>query len=210
MLEYKKPTKGYYAYLQTLVRDNPDADLPTLQRLAGMGDYAADQGVSLDMYENPQQMLEDMQARQANEAEARARRQARAARPATPAQPAGGAGVSQAGGNASMYLNPMAPFIAQQNAIGATNRAIADEMDSRVAQSRERRRQLHEQGLLGMRADSEYRMLLARLQHERLMFERQMALQKQREDREYMSRLYGGAVIGADTLRRMSNSPRDM
>jgi hypothetical protein len=175
------PAKGsYHAYVRELAEKNPDADLRTLQKLAALGNYATQQGVSSDMYETPEQMLEDLQAKRANEAAAR--QQAVPPRPAAPA-PRAPVQIPQQQGGSAMF-NPYQQMGMQRGMASDVMGAIGNELDSRVAQGREYRRQEHEKSLLNARSDAELKILIERLKHERYMAERQMQMMREMEDRK--------------------------
>lgn len=181
MAAYQPAKTGYQAYIRELAEKNPDADLRTLQKLASLGDYATQQGVSSDMYETPEQMLEDLQAKKAKEAAER-QQVAPPPRPAVHA-PRAPVQIPQQQGGSAMF-NPYQQMSLQRGMAGDVMSAIGNELDSRVAQGREYRRQEHEKSLMSARSDAELKMLIERLKHERYMAERQMQMMREMEDRK--------------------------
>lgn len=179
MFTYQPAKTGYQAYIRELAEKNPDADLRTLQKLASLGDYAAQQGVSSDMYETPEQMLEDLQARR--QREAAARQQNQPPRQAIPA-PRAPVQIPQQQGGSAMF-NPYQQMGMQRGMAGDVMGAVSGELGSRVAQGREFRRQEHEKALLNARSEAELQMLIERLKHERYMSERQMQMQREMMDK---------------------------
>lgn len=182
MATYQPAKTGYYADLRELVRNNPDADLPTLQKLAAMGAYARQQEVSSDMYENPGQMLEDLQARQQKETtvvrQPNEPRRAAAPAPRQPVQM-----PAQQGSSGAMF-NPYQQMSLHRGMASDVMGAIGDEMSSRVAQGREARRLGHEKEMMAARSDAELKLLIERLKHERYMAERQMQMMREMDDRK--------------------------
>jgi hypothetical protein len=175
MAKYQPPKKGYYADLQELVRNNPGANLQTLQRLAGMGEYIRQQGVSSDMYETPEQMLEDMEARKGKEAP----QQPAAPTPRQAAQPASFSRPQSQQSGGSMF-NPMQQMAMHRGMASDVMSEMGDELDSRVAQAREHRRLQHEKDMEAMRQEG----VLKRLQMERETAERQMRMARELQDRQ--------------------------
>lgn len=173
MAAYQPAKTGYYAYIKQLREQYPDASLPMLQQLASMGDYAMQQGVSLDMYETPDQMLEDLQAKRRNAAQQQPPAPRRAAVP-MPRQ------YAQQSGGSEVMFNPAQQFAIHRGMTGDVMGAISNELDSRVAQQREARRMQHQSGMAGM----EYQMLLARLRHERELAEKEMRFKREMADRQ--------------------------
>lgn len=176
MATYKPPTRGPQYHLRTLLANNPGADRSVLQKLAPLGDYAVSEGVSSDMYETPEQMLEDLQERQRQAAAGRQDNQQRLpawTRPLRVPPPPGTFVPSQ---ESHSVFSPGQQAGHLQGMINQATSAIQDENDSRVAQAREARRQ-----------EQEYRMqmdsLLVRLQHERFMAARALQAQKEAADR---------------------------
>ncbi len=180
MFTYQPAKTGYQAYIRELAEKNPDADLRALQKLASLGDYATQQGVSSDMYETPEQMLEDLQARR--QREAAARQQNQPPRQAVPA-PRAPVQIPQQQGGSAMF-NPYQQMGMQRGMASDVMGAIGNELDSRVAQGREFRRQEHEKALMGARSDAELKLLIERLKHERYMAERQMQMMREMDDRK--------------------------
>lgn len=179
MATYQPAKTGYYAYIKQLREQYPDASLPMLQQLASMGDYAMQQGVSLDMYETPDQMLEDLQAKRRNAAQAAQQQPA----PRRAAVPMPRQYAQQSGGSEVMF-NPAQQFAIGRGMAGDVMGAIGNELDSRVAQGREARRMQHESDLSMQQMQMQYQMLLARLQHEREMAERDMMMKREAADRQ--------------------------
>lgn len=179
MATYKPATTGYYAYIKRLREQYPDASLPMLQQLASLGGYAKEEGVSLDMYETPDQMLEDLQARRQNEAQQRQQqappRQAPVQMPRQYAQ--------QSGSGAAMF-NPSQQFSIHRGMVSDVMGAVGNELDSRVAQEREGRRMQHESEMTMQQMQMQYEMLLAKLRHEREMAEREMMMKREQADRQ--------------------------
>lgn len=145
---YRPATKGYYGDLRTLRQKNPSTSLPVLKKLAGMGQYVRDQDVTADMYENPEQMLEDMQARQ--EAERANRPQPPAPRPVQQPMFA----PQQHQGASHMIFGPAEQYGILQNMANGQMAMISKENDSRVAQEREWRRMQHEKEMMQMQAEN--------------------------------------------------------
>ena len=173
MAAYQPPKKGYYSHLRELVRNNPGAELPTLQRLAGLGDYAVQQEVSSDMYETPDQMIEDLEARREKERPAAAPRTQPVARPQRPE-----AFTSPQSERTQMF-GPYEQMAMHRGMAQQAMGAIGDEMDSRVAQVREQRRLQHEKDMEQLRQDG----ILRRLQMESQATERQARLMQEMQDR---------------------------
>lgn len=159
MASYKPPTKGPQYHLRTLLANNPGADRSVLQKLAPLGDYAVSEGVSSDMYETPEQMLEDLQERQRKEAAGRQGNPQRLPawtaplRGFPPPAPASFFG-SQEG---QTVLSPQQQFAHLHGMSNQVMGAISDENDSRVAQARELRRQEHEKELMRMQMEAQKR-----------------------------------------------------
>jgi hypothetical protein len=148
------PDLMYYGDLRRLRKKNPDAPLSVLQGLAGMGRYAREQDVSIDMYETPEQMLEDLQARRGKERPANAPQP----QPEAPRQPrASFSPAYQQPQGASPVLNPAQQFAHSQGMAAQANNAIRDEMDSRVSQERDRQRMEHQKELVRMQMEAQRR-----------------------------------------------------
>jgi hypothetical protein len=167
MPTYQPATKGYYGDLRTLRRKNPNTNLSVLQKLAGMGQYVRDQDVTADMYENPEQMLEDMQARQAAERQRQQQQQRQQPAPQPVRQPM----FTQPQGDFDM-LFPGQQFQLLQNMANEQEGMFAAENASRVSQSRELTRMEHEQQMERIRQDG----ILKRLQMEQQMEAQRMKM----------------------------------
>lgn len=176
MAIFKPPTKGTHYHLRTLIANNPNADRGVLRKLASLGDYALSEEVSSDMYETPEQMLEDLQARRQPQAAGHQENPQRLPAWTMPlrTQPPAGTFVSQQ--ESPSVFTPGQQFGHLQGMAGQVAGAVGDENDSRVAQAREARRQEHEYRL---QMDA----LLARLQHERFMAARNRQAQQEAADK---------------------------
>jgi len=139
----------YIQNIRTITANNPGMPRNMRRRLAALGDFAQTEGVDSSMYETPEQMAEDLEARLAKiqEDHARAQQRQAARRPQRPDD-------EPADQEPSMF-SPQMQFLAMTGMNNNLMRAFADENDSRVAQSREIRRMQHEQALAAMRSQVE-------------------------------------------------------
>lgn len=146
---------AYRNYIQAITANNPDMPRSQRRALASLGDFAVSEGVDSSMYESPDQMLEDLQARDLQRRLKAMEQAPPVRRPVSfhsqeafmiPSSIVGAPIAAMVHGAQGDYLQGMATDAMS---------AVAKENDSRVAQSREWRRMQHEMALAEMRAQIE-------------------------------------------------------